>query len=512
MPKCSGTLAPVLRSRLHCMKGRLQTPALRELAVPPPRRTYAALAQNRGPRAIDADHAALIDPSSLRSTLDAVRAANRTSLIRKVDKDGNSRRLSLPAILEIPLKEQSQDAAITKRSIIRYTSTRTRKSAQSPSSEPAGYVPDVSPEWNIDRRTRARFRMPWLLQLDEETLIKAVSSRTRLVTEMEAFNVFSSPSAAEQAAATEAIRDLQHVVSSRYPNMRVETMGSRATGVAMPLSDIDVNLVPGDETRPDVVEHRGLALNMLKRLANTTRKINKGLEVGESKKLVASELVHRARVPILRLHHLQTGLEMQVQYTNDGYNTTEYAKKFFREHPTLKALFRVLRQALAIRGLTDSRFGGLGSYPLLNMIVASLKSQELKTGSQNVADQLIYFLDLYSEIELLATGIRVVPFELYPRQTKGNDRDVKDCARMYLEDPADPSNNLGGSAYRFRDIQATFIALRTLLQKGMDRWDQTLQSSPKDIRHWSLLSILVGGNYRTFQLSRIALVQKPGPS
>lgn len=529
MPRCSGTLSPLVQPYPRWMKGRYLAPAFRRFSALAQLRSQATHNPKRGPCAVDAEHAALIDPNSLRNTLDAVRAANRTRLIRKVDEKGTSQPLSLPALLEITPWERSQDAAILEDRVIRYTKSgrdssspptrrprqlRDKRKLGSSSLEPGGHVPDIDPEWKADRSQRSRFRTPWLWRLDEELRTKAVPSRSRLSAEMEAFDAFCSPSAEEKIIAEEAVKDLQHAVTSGFPNMSVEIMGSRATGVATPLSDIDVNIVSVDETRPDVVEQREEAVKLLRGLSKRIRIDAKDPAVGNSRKLSVSSLIHRARVPILRLYHQRTGLEIQVQYTNDGYNTTEYAKKFMREYPTLKTLFRVLKQALGARGLTDSKFGGIGSYPLLNLIIACLKSHELEGGPQNIADQLIYCLDFCSNIDFLATGIIVEPFELFTRQNKIDGTCLAVGQRpaerglMYLQDPADPSNNLGISTFRFRDIQATFIALRTALQQDMDKWDQTPQSSLTDRRQWSLLSLLVGESYRIFQLSRVAQVAR----
>jgi len=361
--------------------------------------------------------------------------------------------------------------------------------------------------------------LPWLICVDKDVRTKALVSRARLAMEIEAFDSYYTPSVAEEEVVAQVVSDLELTLSDSIADFKVELMGSRATGLASPLSDIDVNLVPRDSRRPDVVEDRPQALQVLRKLARVLRQIRVQTPSLKSK-FAVSFLISKARVPILRVLHLPSGLEMQIQHTNVGYNTTEYAKTFIREYPTLKRLFMVVRQALAVRGLTNGWSGGITSYPLLNMIVAALKDHEAQHGSGDVADQFLHFLEMYSDLDFDSTGISITPFKILT-QTDFEDTSnpIQQHFRrtgyqyMYLEDPADPSNNLGKSVVKVRDMQATIIALRSILSQAMRQWDDTVgKLSEKRLSSEnmpSLLANIIEGDYRTFELDRAALTQMP---
>lgn len=531
MPRCSGLTAPILRSCCACNA----IPRSRHFSYISAHRAAAAVPKHDKSRTIDAEHAALIDPGSLRDTLDAVRDANRTRLIRKVGSRNGSKRLSLPTLLDIPLKTPSTDAAIIEGTALpripdrlpgaqagsravpsakTEMRKRKRKRRAARRAKLAGRVPPLVPEWETNQSTPMQCRLPWLSHVDPELLKGHQPSMSRLAAELDAFNQFFSVTAPEQAAATEAIDDLKQFLAWHNPEMSVDIIGSRATGIASPLSDIDVNLTPRDKPRPDVVAHRFESKMTLHKLVKAIRPRSIRTNARGDVKFTITSVVGSARVPIVILHHMATGLEVQIQHTNDGFNTTEYAKSFLREYPSLKALFLVIRQMLAIRGLSDGAMGGLGSYPLLNMIVASLRSHDARGGDPVVADQLLHFFDLYSEFNFSETGIRVCPYEQVERgYNLPADRPE---LSMYFEDPADPTNILGKAATRIRDIQATFIALRTELQNSMKAWDDEQQAVTDARSHTSngqsLLSVLLDADYRRFQLTRAVMVHNSSSS
>ncbi|ETN45524.1 uncharacterized protein HMPREF1541_09356 [Cyphellophora europaea CBS 101466] len=550
MPRCSWDTASFLARRIRSPGRWSLNSAGRQTSTAQPGRGPTSRSRDNDRHTIEDEHAALIDTSSLRNTLEAVKAANRTRLIRKVDEAGNSQRLSLPNLLGLPLDERPNDVVPqeekkrTKQDVhdehpsdlprLNLNTSQTDRGPgppvpskrqfvvpvnELPVTGPGGEVPPLSTQWELHGAVPARFRLPWLICVDKDVRTKALVSRARLAMEIEAFDSYYTPSVAEEEVVAQVVSDLELTLSDSMTDFKVELMGSRATGLASPLSDIDVNLVPRDSRRPDVVEDRPQALQVLRKLARVLRQIRVQTPSLKSK-FAVSFLISKARVPILRVFHLPSGLEMQIQHTNVGYNTTEYAKTFIREYPTLKRLFMVVRQALAVRGLTNGWSGGITSYPLLNMIVAALKDHEEQHGSGDVADQFLHFLEMYSDLDFDSTGISITPFKILT-QTDFEDTSnpIQQHFRrtgyqyMYLEDPADPSNNLGKSVVKVRDMQATIIALRSILSQAMRQWDDTVgKLSEKRLSSEnmpSLLANIIEGDYRTFELDRAALTQMP---
>jgi hypothetical protein len=516
MPRCSGVLVPLLQSRCS----RASRSQVRHICCSALRLGQPDPAENGRRSAINAEHSALIDTDSLRNSLDAIREANRTRLIRKVDQNGRSRRLSLPRLLEMPVNGLSKDAAV----IENFAKQRKNKPVMDKLSRPlrrqsgrkpdgarlanVGKMPLPAPEWDA-ANTAAHFRTPWL-QSVEHPEMKRQASGDRLAAEMHAFNRYFTPSSAEQTAVTEAVIDLEKHLPIRLGCSRLEVIGSRASGLASALSDIDVNILNESDERPDVVNDREKSLQALKHLARNIRRCLTPQGI-MARCFSVPFLVQRARVPILTVQHLPTGLELQIQQSNQAYNTTQYAKAFVREYPNLLVLFRVLRQTLAIRGLNDGSSGGFSSYTLLNLLLASLRAQEAQGGGEDISSQLLHFLQFIPAINFRSTGIVVSPFELVargkdlPYDNRGYD--------LYVQDAADPTNILGKSTTRLRDIQSLLVVLRAELLDNMIMWDQAEQSESEGTSSSqyalprSLLGSLLEANYSMFQLNRATLLR-----
>lgn len=473
---------------------------------------------------IDAEHAALIDTSSLRNTLESIREANRTRLIRKIDEHGVSRPLSLPDILGKEKRKLSRDAAAIARASRRNNKAswkeksaldrakiataernvqtgasaavdaKVRSSPIERASQPPGRIVDIAAEWKASDSLSAHSRAPWLQRLGPNRQDSHLSALGRLDAEIRAFEEFFTPNEAEEVSVRAATADLRQTLNDLDKRYGMSLVGSQVTGLASPFSDIDVNLEIAGSARPDVVEGRGQSLANLRELRKDFQRI-RGYRAFRQ-----PFLVHRAKVPVLGLTHVPTGLEVQIQSNNSGYNTTQYAKLLPREFPSVKGLFHLLRQALRIRGLTEGSLGGLTSYPLLIMIVASLKQQEANHAAEGVGTQLLHFLKMFSEIDFHSTGLSISPLELIDLNAMSElDRSLlrrHEPGQMYLLDPADPSNNLGKALMKTRDLQATIIAWLQSLNSDMVEWDKAAATSPgPDTTQISLLRCLVEADY-----------------
>ena len=165
--------------------------------------------------------------------------------------------------------------------------------------------------------------------------------------------------------------------------------------------------------------------------------------------------------------------------------------RYAEDYPYLYELYFVLKAALEIRGLTDVFRGGLGSYPLLMMLVASIK---LNPHPRNdAAGALINFLEFYGSFDNTSKGISIDPPELFDKAEitvmsaktkskieKGQTQSLPPYM-LTLRDPANPMNDLGRKTTGIKHIQATFRQL------AMD-----LKQREKSTAQATLLAPLVG--------------------
>lgn len=380
-------------------------------------------------------------------------------------------------------------------------------------------------------------RLPWLrtvcAQSDPSPRNQCLASE-RLTWEILAFHDYILPTAEELTAAEQAITDLRSCVLSITPSTQVDLIGSRRTGLATPLSDLDFNVTdPEGANSTGQPQEREQAVQLLRSLwARMPKACNF---------ITASAFVDRARVPIIIGCHHPTNLKFQIQCTGDVSSSVRYAQERVAEYPTLRPLYLVLRQMLEIRGLNVGRMGGMGSYPLLIMIVAALKLGEGTMGRREVGKQLCFFLDMFSKIDFYTTAISLTPLEYVrkglPKATRPGrkrapssrehkvgihapaelsdedwegrkwfSRSPSEPHMMCLQDPSNPGHDLGKQVKMIQDVQALLIKANVELRESMDVWDTTdcTHAGGRQSRV-ALLDWCLGADHEIYEDERSAL-------
>jgi DNA polymerase sigma len=383
-----------------------------------------------------------------------------------------------------------------------------------------------------DQTLSKGLRLPWLAHLPDPSSGFSPSAVDRLSAEIQAFEQYGSPSEEEQRAAENALSEIIQAIRYMDDNLDVDIIGSRATGTADPLSDLDLNV--SSPLTPASMNRLKTPQEILDLLEKTFRGRHPTIHL-ESQPVEVVINIRHAKVPILVCRHMASGLPVQIQSTPRTYDSTAYVKAFLQEYPTLKSLFKVVKQLLAMRGLTLGSHGGITSYPLLNMILASLKFCESRFARMDAGNHLLFFLDMFADIDFASAGISTRPLQYFPKnlarnqkkQSKADGVSAADAAGMFLQelegqrrmasrrsqgrylmtlqDPANPFNDLGRSAYMIKDIQTLFIFVRAELKKVMAEWDQFSSPQPSaqdEAQPLSLLEPCVGGDYRVYEHER----------
>lgn len=488
-------------------------------------------------------------PESLRDTLEAHRDANLSSLIRKrivnaSDQDAGISRLKLNSPIQNRSKERGQLGEQERLEARCNGSSPALHTKEYPDArlEKGAYVGTSrlpTKEWELPQISFTYHnKRPWLAFFDD------IGNNAHyvfdyLTAEILAFEKYMELTASEKRAVTRAFSDTRKVIATVDPAIRLRVKGSQSTGLAMPLSDIDINI-----EIPNSVPSKGRSgsapaadTEATKLLARVTRKLKK--KGGPKAMFRDPFLVKRAKVPIIDVRHVVTGLEIQIQCTADGYASMEMVKAYVTEFPTLRPLFCVLRQLLKMRGLGEARTHGIGSYTLIMMIVAALKFSSSRFNRKDAGRQLLYFLDFYTKIDFETTGIAVEPSELFLKRPLASvnadvgvltmrdgvaatraHSDTADtslgrkfiCTRhhyrpylMCLQDPANPYNDLGGHATGIKHVQTTLETLGRMMKISMD-----LFATRRTNAVFSLLEPCLAGNYKKFEMKREALQEAGG--
>lgn len=298
----------------------------------------------------------------------------------------------------------------------------------------------------------------------------------------------------------------------------IEVIGSHCTNLATPTSDLDFRLsIFAFEKEPLSRGPSATRPKALKAGQRALRDMEPALQTSPSFRNV--ELVG-AGISILRAIHCPTGLEVQIQANHTHPASTPFSITYLAEFPTLRPLYILLRSALHIRGLNNVFNGGLGSYPLLILIVYALKRCSTSfSRSDDIASQLLYILKFYSEADLYTDGFSLNPvptvFDKYKPGIRGIDTlpKLNSSRQPYLlcmQDPADPKNDLGRKCTSIKHIQVVFHAAKRQIMFAMKKWEQMDKSKRESAMvaaTGGCLWPLVGADYRCFENNRNKLKQ-----
>ena len=347
----------------------------------------------------------------------------------------------------------------------------------------------------------------------------------------------------QELTAGASVKDLiaRYVAKARIGEAQVRLIGSYNNGIASPLSDVDLNIILLDfeknllekgpsPTRPEAVKASRRALLICKKVLEDQPDVWEDVET-----------IH-GRIPLVTATHRKTKLTVQIQrQPSSAVLFGEFAFSAFQsEFPTLKPIFRVLKAALAIRGLDKTFTGGLSSYPLLIAIVNALKhyksKDDLRHDHTEVAKHLLFVLKFYATADLYKTGFRLDHPRVFPKlgyslgkqpnnrhdeDTEDNDSDERSPEANYdfegmhqiaspnykqpyllcLQDPLNPYNDLGRKAHAIRHIQKLFQVARNRIRAHIHRWEHLPTEERQNPREM-MLDILVKGNYKVLERNR----------
>ena len=335
---------------------------------------------------------------------------------------------------------------------------------------------------------------------------------------------------AEAAASQQVISDVKRHVENILPSRELSVVGSYATGLATPLSNIDFSLaMPEFEkqpsgrgpspTRPEAKDAGKSALQSL----------SYSLKEWKGVKSQSVEFLQDARMPLVKAVHFDTGLEIQISTQNLAAfgSTREHVVGYLSEYPSLRPLFMLIRSALAIRNLTNAYEGGLGSYPLIIMIVTALKYSAGRFARHDLGRQLLDVLDFWAKADLYKTGFSTDPLRLFPKVFSGirgraeqsrtgrnpAPEDVEPILRnlnmkkpylLCLQDPANNVNDLGSRAYAIKHIQRIFDIKGKHLINQIAWWD-VLPTYERKSWKKAILDGLMKANYHAFERKRMQM-------
>lgn len=441
--------------------------------------------------------------NSLRKTLEAQRAVNRSRLIRKVyyDKPSPDVRSAIP-------KENHADQQVAAASSENDNQTTATERVPSTRPQPAKgrrvlrrlnpkqSVSLQSLSWNVDESIQRPAQYPWLELLHSNT--GDSDGLSRLDAEIRSLEEYLSPSNQEQIAVERIVQDLSTLVAGVVPHAP-QIVGSRHTGMALPHSNVDIILPVDDPELPHDGDRRPSPMRprAVKAYWNTLRAAEAALR--------QSQLFHHLhlsqdRIPAITMVHHATGIPLRVYCAEEPPASLEYIKNYQMEHPALRPLYMTLRMILDVRGNFGANRSSIGPYGLLMLVVAVLKLRPHPANS--LGEQLLDILHTYGKaVNLETTGVAVDPpgffdfatirrEESMARETgeeppylrgqrallrfkvRARDKANHPAARhLCIQDPTNYLNDAGWPCVRTAELQGAMADAYQRLRAAVGAWD-----------------------------------------
>ncbi|KAL6535717.1 hypothetical protein OROHE_012561 [Orobanche hederae] len=277
------------------------------------------------------------------------------------------------------------------------------------------------------------------------------STMLRLHKEILDFCDFLSPTPEEQESRNAAIESVFDVIKYIWPNAAAEIFGSFKTGLYLPSSDVD-NLVVilGSNVRSPQMGLHALSRALSQR--------------GIAKKI---QVIAKARIPIIKFVEKKSGVAFDISFdVQNGPKAAEYIKDVVSKWPPLRPLCLILKVFLQQRELNEVYTGGIGSYALLSMLIAMLRTQHDHRASpeHNLGLLLVNFFDMYGcKLNTVDVGISCNGGGVFfPKSSKGFSVEGRPFL-IAIEDPQAPDNDIGKNSFNYYQARSAFAMAFTTL-------------------------------------------------
>ncbi|KAF1931868.1 uncharacterized protein M421DRAFT_417611 [Didymella exigua CBS 183.55] len=315
-------------------------------------------------------------------------------------------------------------------------------------------------------------QLPWNIR-DVENL----AAEERLNLEILNFHEYIRPSPAENIARKHVIEQMRQHVRRYLPEHTLEVFGSERTGLSFATSDIDLRLVLESLYSTSTEAQLPPMLKQRYQMKGHLRRLHARLASGCRDSYLLPTM-RWARYPLISLQDRNSGLDIQIVLSNDTALSRQLMQRYMEEYPYLRQLYSVVKATLNIRGLSDVFRGGVGSYSLFMMIVASLKHHP--NPRHDAAGALVNFLGFWGSFKADQYSLSIEPPEYLAKTSPIMSRAAMDNIEegkhaplppwmLNLRDPADETNDLGRKIVAWKHIQTTFADLFRCLHKDLEQ-------------------------------------------
>ncbi|XP_054780487.1 uncharacterized protein LOC129288122 isoform X2 [Prosopis cineraria] len=321
-----------------------------------------------------------------------------------------------------------------------------------------------------------------------------------------------------------AVKRVTRSLQVLWPRSRTHIFGSNATGMALPISDVDLvvclppvrNLEPIKEAgilegrngiKETCLQHAARYLanqdwvknDSLKTVENTAIPIimlvvevpfdaitssapilkspkgKSACTTGENGNGIHSDMIHSEDSAVQKCSPINSGtpkdsnsVRLDISFktpSHTGLQTSEMVKGLTEQFPAVTPLALVLKQFLADRSLDQSYSGGLSSYCLVLLIIRFLQHEHHlgRQIDQNYGSLLMDFLYFFGNVfDPRQMRISVQGSGVYIKRER-------DCSidPIHIDDPLFPTNNVGRNCFRIHQCIKAFSEAYSILENQL---------------------------------------------
>ncbi|CAM6121971.1 unnamed protein product [Calypogeia fissa] len=258
----------------------------------------------------------------------------------------------------------------------------------------------------------------------------------------------------------DALACVERAVHEIWPIADTFLFGSTATGLALPWSDIDVVIMPPKHLGP--AWRKPTPMSWQNALG---RKLN---ALGQCRSL---QKIPFAKVPLLKVV-FNSGIACDITFdVRNSHAGVSVIRHFVEQYEACRPLCLLLKFFLGQNNLNELHIGGLGSFCIITMVVSHLQNTAsiVETGLGDLGTLLLSFFAYYSNMHNYSTDVvSTRPGFCGSKQDKGWVNQ-KNPQLLAVEDPLDPTSDIGKGSYRIEQIRHKFSeAQRSLLTHWHD--------------------------------------------
>ncbi|KAI9375440.1 hypothetical protein BJX61DRAFT_494261 [Aspergillus egyptiacus] len=305
---------------------------------------------------------------------------------------------------------------------------------------------------------------------------------TRLHNEILSFYHWVKPTHYEQLVREDLVSRLQTAFQNRYYGVQIRPFGSFASGLYLPTADIDLVLLSTNFMRTGIKTF-GERKGQIYAFAAFIR--NQNLAVPGSVETIA-----HARVPILKFVDRLTGLKVDLSFDNDsGIIANGTFQQWRMEYPAMPVIVSVIKQFLLLRGLNEVPTGGLGGFSITCLVTSLLQHMPHGNMSPNLGGVLMDFFQFYgNDFDYESVGIRLNPPGYFNKRVYKVYKENNN-ARLSIEDPNNPDNDISGGTREIALIFKSFSEAYRLLKQRM------ISTAMSERINESILGTIIAANF-----------------